>query len=102
MINKSELIKKIADKIPFLNQKVIETSVNSIIDLIADGLSNGKRVEIRGFGSFSVRYRAPRQAHNPKTGEKVATAGKYVVHFKPGKELRKCVDDSKNITSLVK
>jgi integration host factor subunit beta len=97
MIIKSELIKRIGDKIPALNQKTIEICTNSIVDLMANALISGKRIEIRGFGSFDLRYRRPRNAHNPKTGTKVLTSAKYVVRFKPGKELRKRVDDSKNI-----
>ena len=58
-----------------------------------DALARGERIEIRGFGSFSLHYRAPRIGRNPKTGEQVALAGKYVPHFKPGKELRERVNE---------
>ncbi len=57
---------------------------------MASTLAQGERIEIRGFGSFSLHYRAPRTGRNPKTGDKVELEGKYVPHFKPGKELRNC------------
>jgi len=64
------------------------------LDQMADSLARGERIEIRGFGSFSLHYRAPRIGRNPKTGEQVALSGKYVPHFKPGKELRERVNES--------
>jgi integration host factor subunit beta len=63
-----------------------------MLDHMAEALAVGERIEIRGFGSFSLHYRAPRLGRNPKTGEKVELAGKYVPHFKPGKELRERVN----------
>ena len=60
---------------------------------MSDALAQGERIEIRGFGSFSLHFRPPRQGRNPKTGETVALAGKYVPHFKPGKDLRERVND---------
>ena len=63
-----------------------------MLDHMAEALAEGERIEIRGFGSFSLHYRAPRLGRNPKTGEKVELAGKYVPHFKPGKELRERVN----------
>ena len=63
-----------------------------MIEHLSMALADGSRVEIRGFGSFSLHYRAPRIGRNPKTGEAVALAGKYVPHFKPGKDLRERVD----------
>lgn len=91
---KSELINIIAEKQPGLSLKDVELSVNQILDHMSDTLSQGGRIEIRGFGSFSLHYRPPRNAHNPKTGEKVATEAKYTPHFKPGKELRERVNQS--------
>jgi integration host factor subunit beta len=85
---KSELIEKLAEKLPNFSTRVINLAVNEIIDEMSDALSNGNRVEIRGFGSFAPHYLPPRNAHNPRTGERVATNGKYTPHFKPGKELR--------------
>ncbi len=68
--------------------------VGIILDTMADGLAEGKRVEIRGFGSMSLRYRKPRVGRNPKTGESVEVPGKYFPHFKPGRELRERVDSA--------
>ncbi len=85
---KSELIQQIAEKQNHLQSKDVETSVNHIIDAMSNSLSRGQRIEIRGFGSISVRHRPARQAHNPRTGELVHTPPKSTPHFKPGKELR--------------
>jgi len=87
-MTKSELIEKIAAEQSQLSAKDVELAVKMILDHMAEALSSGERIEIRGFGSFSLHYRAPRLGRNPKTGEKVQLAGKYVPHFKPGKELR--------------
>ncbi|MCB1693475.1 MAG: integration host factor subunit beta [Pseudomonadales bacterium] len=87
-MTKSELIEKIAAVQSQLSAKDVELAVKMILDHMAEALSVGERIEIRGFGSFSLHYRAPRVGRNPKTGEKVELAGKYVPHFKPGKELR--------------
>lgn len=93
---KSELIANLAAKMTHLPEKQVTDSINHILELMSDALIDGKRIEIRGFGSFSLHYRPPRNAHNPKTGEKVVTAAKYSPHFKPGKELRERVDASKH------
>jgi integration host factor subunit beta len=93
-MTKSELIEALAAKHPDLPIKDVENAVKSIIDNMADTLSNGERIEIRGFGSFSLHYRAPRVGRNPKTGDSVTLDAKYVPHFKPGKELRERVDYS--------
>ena len=85
---KSQLASKISDKFPHLPMKAIEMCVHQTIDMLSDALSSGERIEIRGFGSLKLNFRAPRNAHNPKTGEKVATIAKYTPYFKPGKELR--------------
>ena len=85
---KSELIQAISTKQHNLSLRDVELSVNQLLDCMANVLSSGGRIEIRGFGSFSLHYRPPRNAHNPKTGEKVATIAKHTPHFKPGKELR--------------
>ena len=92
---KSELIMKLAEKQNHLSIRDIELSVNNLIDSMSDHLGNGHRIEIRGFGSFSLHYRPPRKAHNPKTGERVFTAAKYTPHFKPGKDMRDRVNDSR-------
>jgi len=91
-MTKSELIEKLADKLRHLSVKDVEKSIKEILELMADSLSKGDRIEIRGFGSFSLHYRAPRVGRNPKTGESVKLSGKYVPHFKPGKELRERVN----------
>ena len=72
----------------------VELALKQILEIMSDALSAGDRIEIRGFGSFSLHFRPPRQGRNPKTGEAVALSGKYVPHFKPGKELRDRVNDS--------
>lgn len=71
-----------------LTSKDVELAVKTMIEHMSHALASGERIEIRGFGSFSLHYRAPRIGRNPKTGESVGLAGKYVPHFKPGKELR--------------
>ncbi|XOV89520.1 MAG: integration host factor subunit beta [Pseudomonadota bacterium] len=87
-MTKSELIDKIAAVQNQLSSKDVELAVKMMLDHMADALATGERIEIRGFGSFSLHYRAERLGRNPKTGEKVQLAGKFVPHFKPGKELR--------------
>lgn len=98
---KSELIDILAKKQPEIPETDIATSVNLLIDYLSSSLSKGARVEIRGFGSFSLHYRPARNAHNPKTGSKVTTAPKYTPHFKPGKELRELINDSKHRYQIV-
>lgn len=93
---KSELIMQIATKQSHLAIKDIELSVNYIVDCMSDSLGDGHRIEIRGFGSFCLHYRPPRKAHNPKTGARVFTAAKYTPHFKPGKDLRDRVNESRD------
>ena len=93
-MTKSELIERLAASQSQLTAKDMELAVKMILDQMADSLALGERIEIRGFGSFSLHYRAPRIGRNPKTGEQVALAGKYVPHFKPGKELRERVNES--------
>ena len=85
---KSELIQLIADKNPHLYQRDVENIINAILGEITDALANGDRVELRGFGAFSVKNRQPRLGRNPKTGEKVEVEEKWVPFFKTGKELR--------------
>ena len=91
-MTKSELIEKIVDQQSQLSARDVEVAVKMILDHMAEALSKGERIEIRGFGSFSLHYRAARSGRNPKTGEKVDLSGMYVPHFKPGKELRERVD----------
>jgi integration host factor subunit beta len=85
-MTKSELIAKLAGRYPQLVAKDAELAVKTILDVMAKSLSQGHRIEIRGFGSFSLNYRPPRVGRNPKTGDKVTVPEKYVPHFKAGKE----------------
>ncbi len=91
-MTKSELIERIAAKQPQLSHKDVELAVKSMLEHMSQVLSSGERIEIRGFGSFSLHYREPRVGRNPKTGETVQLPGKYVPHFKPGKEMRERVN----------
>ena len=91
-MTKSELIEKLSYQQRQLAEKDVELSVKSIIEQMVHTLSSGERIEIRGFGSFSLHYRPPRMGRNPKTGEPVALGAKFVPHFKPGKELRERVN----------
>ncbi len=92
-MTKSELIELLARKQGHLAQKDVELAVKSLIEQMSHALSSGERIEIRGFGSFSLHYRPPRMGRNPKTGAAVALPGKHVPHFKPGKELRERVNE---------
>ncbi len=87
-MTKSELIEAIAEGHNQLSQKDIDLSVKSILEQMVQSMEKGERIEIRGFGSFALHYRPPRNGRNPKTGEAVELPEKYVPHFKPGKELR--------------
>ena len=89
---KSELIEQLAEANPHMFQRDVERVVNTILEEIAQALERGDRVELRGFGAFSVRNRPPRQGRNPRTGESVAVKEKHVPFFKTGKELRERVD----------
>ncbi len=95
-MTKSELIEYITEKQNQLPIKDVEAAVKLLLDYMSDMLANGERIEIRGFGSFSLHYRSPRVGRNPKTGESVTLEGKYVPHFKPGKEMRDRVNESIN------
>lgn len=91
-MTKSELITAIAQSYPQLSAADADIAVKTILEAMTNALSNGQRIEIRGFGSFSLSERAPRVGRNPKTGEKVLVPGKKVPHFKAGKQLREDVD----------
>jgi|SRR5579862_6592709 len=97
MLIKSQLIGELSKHFPTLPEKDLALAVNHIIEHMSDILSQGGRIEIRGFGSFNLHFRPPRRAHNPKTGEKLVTEPKYAVHFKPGKELREKVNANRHI-----
>ena len=87
-MTKSELIERFAKRYPQLVMKDAEVVVQTILDVMCNSLMLGERVEIRGFGVFSLHYRPPRNGRNPRSGEAVKVPAKYVPHFKPGKELR--------------
>lgn len=93
---KSELIDILAREQSHLAYKDVELAVRCILEQMSAALASGERIEIRGFGSFSLHYRPARTGRNPKTGEAVALAGKYVPHFKPGKDLRERVNEGRH------
>jgi integration host factor subunit beta len=85
---KSQLVESIASSNPHLFQRDVENIVNAIFDEITDALAHGNRVELRGFGAFTVKNRAARTGRNPRTGDSVKVEEKWVPFFKAGKELR--------------
>ena len=91
-MTKSELIARLAERYTQLNAKDADFAVNTILEAMAESLSVGQRIEIRGFGSFALSTRPPRVGRNPKSGERVLVPAKRVPHFKAGKELRERVD----------
>mgnify|MGYP000090568733 CR=1 FL=1 len=94
-MTKSELIELIAEKQQHLPQRDVELAVKMLLEQMSEALASGERIEIRGFGSFSLHHRPPRIGRNPKTGEAVSLPGKHVPHFKPGKEMRERVDEGR-------
>jgi integration host factor subunit beta len=92
-MTKSQLIERLADRARHIPSKDVEVAIKELLEQMAQTLQRGERIEIRGFGSFSLHFRAPREGRNPKTGEAVKLDGKYVPHFKPGKELRERVNE---------
>ena len=94
---KSELIDIISKQQLHLPEKDLALSINSLLDQMSQLLGHGDRIEIRGFGSFTLHYRPPRRAHNPKTGDKLVTTAKYAVHFKPGKEMRDRINEARHL-----
>ena len=91
-MTKSELIGRLAERYPQLVAKDAEFAVRTILDAMARTLAEGRRIEIRGFGSFSLSHRPPRIGRNPKSGERVLVPEKRVPHFKPGKELKDLIN----------
>jgi len=89
---KSELIARLAEHYPRLTAKDVEVAVKTMLDAMTMSLVKGRRIEIRGFGSFGLNYRPPRTGRNPKSGDRVQVPEKYLPHFKPGRELRERVD----------
>jgi integration host factor subunit beta len=92
-VTKSELIARLTTRYPQLVAKDAELAVKTILDAMGKSLAQGRRIEIRGFGSFDLNYRPPRTGRNPKSGSKVEVPEKFVPHFKAGKELRERVDE---------
>ena len=105
-VTKTELIESLSRKQGHLAYKDVELAVKSLLEMMSKTLSSGERIEIRGFGSFSLHFRPPRVGRNPKTGDSVSLSGKYVPHFKPGKELREQVnqgfadEEAENVLSV--
>lgn len=93
-MTKSDLIARLAERFPQLVAKDADFAVKMVLDALSEALVKGDRIEIRGFGSFSLNYRPPRVGRNPKSGDKVSVPEKWVPHFKAGKELRERVDKS--------
>jgi len=91
-MTKSELIEILSRDQSHLAYRDVELAVKCMLEHMSQALATGDRIEIRGFGSFSLHHRPPRMGRNPKTGESVALSGKFVPHFKPGKELRERVN----------
>jgi integration host factor subunit beta len=93
-MTKSDLIARLTERFPQLVVKDTDLAVKMILDALSEALVKGDRIEIRGFGSFSLNYRPPRVGRNPKSGDRVSVPEKWVPHFKAGKELRERVDQS--------
>ena len=92
-MTKSELIEILGQRQRHLKTDDVELAVRTLLEMMSASLASGGRIEVRGFGSFSLHYRPPRTGRNPKTGDAVALPGKHVPHFKPGKDLRERVND---------
>lgn len=94
-MNKSDLIRHLAYKFPDLKSADVEQAVNLLLGLLGSTLASGGRVEVRGFGSFNLHTRKAKMGHNPKTREAVAISEQHIPHFRPGKELRGRVNQSR-------
>ena len=92
---KSELDELLANSLMHLPEKKVQQATKLLIEYLSESLSSGNRIEIRGFGSFSLNHRPSRQAFNPKTGKRAHIEEKYIPHFKPGKELKEGIDESR-------
>ena len=101
-MTRSDLIAALASRFTHLTAKDAEIAVKEILDAIGISLVHGNRVEIRGFGSFSLNYRPARKGRNPKSGEAVSVPAKYVPHFKAGKEMRERVEESGKPVALLR
>jgi integration host factor subunit beta len=94
-VTKSELIQALAKKQPHLQLKDVELAVRCVVEQLTETIATGERIEIRGFGCFTLRQRAPRVGRNPKSGEAVALGERHILHFKAGKDMRDVVDASR-------
>ncbi len=94
-ITRDDLFKRMSEKPSVLRKEDIKLAATNILEQLSQALCVGQRIELRGFGSFTLRYRSPRMSHNPKTGEKFAIAGKHYPHFKAGRVLLKRVNKKK-------
>ena len=94
---KSELVARLAERHPHLHLADVERVVSTVFEEVADALARGGRVEVRGFGSFSVRHRPARVGRNPATGERVDVAAKAMLYFRTGRRLRQRLNDAENI-----
>ncbi len=92
-MTKSELVEKLAERMEYLTKKDCELIVDTIFDSMKEALKRGEKIEIRGFGSFTIRVRRAKEGRNPKTGEKVFIPEKRVPFFKVGKELREMINE---------
>jgi integration host factor subunit beta len=97
-MTKSELIEALVKKQSQLGYRDVELAVKTMLEHMAQTLASGERIEIRGFGSFSLHYRPPRVGRNPKSGDPVSLPAKHVPHFKPGKELRERVNSEESLS----
>ena len=97
-MTKSELIEILSRRQGHLKADDVDMAVKTLLEMMSNALTEGERIEIRGFGSFSLHFRPPRLGRNPKTGDSVALPGKHVPHFKPGKELR---DRVNGVTAII-
>lgn len=100
-MTKSDLIEALAESQSHLALRDVELAVKGLLERMSQALSTGERIEIRGFGSFSLHFRPPRMGRNPKSGDAVALRGKYVPHFKPGKELRERVNSQSGSSDAI-
>ena len=100
-MTRSDLAALLGERFGQLTQRDTEFAIKTILDAMSDALVRGHRIEIRGFGSFSVNHRPPRTGRNPRSGEQVVIAEKRVTHFKPGKALREAVDARLPVDELV-
>jgi integration host factor subunit beta len=91
-MTRSDLVAQLAERFTQITVRDAELAVKTLLDAMSDALARGHRIEIRGFGSFSISWRPPRVGRNPRSGEQVTIPEKLVPHFKPGKALREAVD----------